>query len=70
LTENQLNAFLEAIQTNPTLKEKIEAASDLDGVVTIAKAAGFMISVDALQNNQIISDAMLQSVSAGVARFR
>ena len=65
MSEEQLKAFLEVVKTNPALQEKLEGASDLDGVVMIARAAGFMISVDDLQQGQEVSDAVLEGVAGG-----
>lgn len=49
MSEEQLNAFLEAVKADAGLQEKLKAAVDADAVVAIAKAAGYVISADELQ---------------------
>ena len=71
MSEEQLKAFLEAVQADATLQEKLKAASDTDGVVAIAKAAGFVISAEELQRSQTevsdeaLSDEELEGVAGG-----
>ncbi|QBE68869.1 hypothetical protein SynWH8101_1283 [Synechococcus sp. WH 8101] len=66
MSEEQLNAFLEAVKSDAGLKEKMKAASDPDAVVEIAKAAGYAISVDELKKSQAeISDEELEGVAGG-----
>jgi len=48
MSTEQLNAFLEAVETNAGLQEKLKTATKPEEVVTIANAAGFMISKDEL----------------------
>ncbi len=50
MSEEQLKAFLEAVKADAGLQEKLKAAADADAVVAIAKAAGFVISVDDIMN--------------------
>ena len=67
MSEEQLKAFLEAVKADATLQEKLKAAADADAVVEIAKAAGFVISVEELKRAQAaLSDEALQGVAAGV----
>ena len=40
----QFIAFIEAIQANPILMEKLNSATDADTVVATAKEAGFIIT--------------------------
>jgi predicted ribosomally synthesized peptide with nif11-like leader len=47
MSEEQLKAFLEKVQGDTSLQEKLKAAGDADAVLAIAKEAGFMISADA-----------------------
>ena len=49
MSEEQLKAFLEKIKSESYLEEKLKAAADADAVVSIAKDAGFMITVDDLK---------------------
>ena len=64
MSEEQRKAFLEAIKADSGLQEKLKAAADADAVVAIAKAAGFVISVDDLKNAQLeTSEGDLESMS-------
>ena len=44
MSEEQLKAFLEKVQGDTRLQEKLKAAADSDAVLAIAKEAGFEIS--------------------------
>ena len=48
MSDEQLKAFLEAVTVDAGLQEQLNAASDADAVVAIAKAAGFVISTEEL----------------------
>ena len=64
MSEEQLKAFLEKVQCDTSLQEKLKA-EDAD-VMAIAKAAGFSLSADDLKNAPSeISDAELESVAGG-----
>ena len=66
MSEEQLKAFLEKVQGDTSLQEKLKAAGDSDAVLAIAKDAGFMISADDLKNAQSeISDEELEGVAGG-----
>ena len=66
MSEEQLKAFLEKLQGDTSLQEKLKAASDADAVVSIAKEEGFSISVDDLKNAQSeLSDEELEGVAGG-----
>ena len=68
MSEEQLKAFMEAVKADAGLQEKLNAATDADAVVAIAKAAGFVISADELQRAQAgteISEDELESVAGG-----
>ena len=76
MSEQQLKAFLEAVKADAGLQEKLKAAADEDTVVTIAKAAGFLISADELkkakESQAELSDEELEGVSGaydGCASF-
>ena len=43
MSEEQLKAFLEKVKADTSLQENLKAAADVNAVVAIAKAAGFMI---------------------------
>ena len=67
MSEEQLKAFLEKVKGDTNLQENLKAAAESDGVVAIAKEAGFMISADDLKNAQSeISDEELEGVAGGV----
>ena len=67
MSEEQLKAFLEKVKTDSSLQEKLKAASDADGVVAIAKEAGFKISAEDLKNAQVteLSDEELEGAAGG-----
>ena len=66
MSKEQLKAFLENIKGDSSLQEKLKAASDADAVVTIAKAAGFVISADDLKQAQVeLSEKDLEAVAGG-----
>ena len=70
MSEEQLKAFLEAVKADAGLQEKLKAASDADAVVTIAKAAGFVISADSVAAQAaevLLSDEELKGVTGGSA---
>ena len=66
MQEEQLEAFQETIKADAGLQEKLKAAQDPDAVVAIAKAAGFVISVEALKGAQAeLSDEELEGAAGG-----
>ena len=71
MSEEQLKGFLEAVAADAELQEKLKAAADTDAVVEIAKAAGFVISVEELEALMLkaqaeISEEELQGVAGGM----
>ena len=67
MSEEQLKAFLEAVNADAGLQEKLKAATDVDAVVAIAKAAGFVISADDLKQAQTeVSEEELEGVAGGI----
>ena len=67
MSEEQLKAFLEAVKADAGLQEKLKAAKDVDAVVAIAKAAGFVISADEMQKSWAeISEEELEGVAGGL----
>ena len=67
MSEDQLKAFLEKVQSDTSLQEKIKAASDADAVLALAKEAGFSISADDLKNAQSeLSEEELEGVAGGI----
>ena len=65
MSEEQLKAFLEKVKADTSLKEKLKAASDADGVVAIAKEAGFKISAEDLNEKVELSEEELEGVAGG-----
>ena len=67
MSEEQLKAFLEKVQGDTSLQEKLKAAADADAVAAIAKEAGFSISADDLTKAQSeLSEEELEGVAGGV----
>ena len=66
MSEEQLKAFLEKVQSDTSLQEKLKAAADSDAVLAIAKEAGFVISADDWNKAQSeIEDAELEAAAGG-----
>ncbi len=69
MSEEQLKAFLEKVQGDTSLQEKLKAAADNNAVAAIAKEAGFSISADDLTKAQSeLSDQELEGVAGGGKR--
>ena len=67
MSEEQLKAFLEKVQGDTSLQEKLKAAADADGVSAIAKEAGFSISADDINKAQSeLSEEELEGVAGGI----
>ena len=67
MSEEQLKAFLEKVQGDTSLQEKLKAAANADAVTAIAKEAGFSISADDWKNAQSeLSDEELEGVAGGL----
>jgi predicted ribosomally synthesized peptide with nif11-like leader len=57
MSEDQLKAFLKAVEANSALQEKLEVADDPETVIEIAKGAGFVLSsVEAVRAIVELSD--------------
>ena len=66
MLEEQLKAFIEAVNADAGLQEKLKVARDSDAVVTIAKSAGFLITADELTSARAgVSDEELEEVNGG-----
>ena len=66
MSEEQLKAFLEKVQGDTNLQDKLKAATNADAVVEIAKASGFVISADDVKKAQSeVSDAELEEAAGG-----
>ena len=67
MSEEQLKAFLDKVQVDTSLQEKLKAAADTDAVVSIAKEAGFSVSADDLTMAQSeLSDEELEGAAGGL----
>ena len=74
MSEEQLKAFLEKVQGDTSLQEKLKAAADANAVAAIAKEAGFSISADDLTTKaqsklSELSDKELEGVAGGIGTF-
>ena len=67
MSEEQLKAFLEKVQGDTSLQEKLKAAADVDAVAAIAKEAGFSVSADDLTTKaqSELSNQELEGVAGG-----
>ena len=67
MSEEQFKAFLEKVQSDTSLQEKLKAAADANAVAAIAKEAGFSISADDLTTKaqSELSDEELEGVAGG-----
>ena len=64
MSEEQLKSFLEKVQGDTSLQEKLKAAADSDAVLAIAKEAGFSFSADGLiKAQQEVTEDELGGVS-------
>ena len=68
MSEEQLKAFLEKVNADTSLQEKLKAAADADAVTAIAKEAGFSINAADIQSMQYgVSDEELEGAAGGTA---
>ena len=66
MSEEQLKAFLEKVQSDSSIQEKLKAAAEPGSVVAIAKEAGFSISANDLNKVQSeLSEEELNAVVGG-----
>ena len=66
MSEQQLKAFLEKLKGDAAMQEKLKSTDDINAVVEIAKAAGFMISAEELKKTQAeVSEKELEGVAGG-----
>ena len=66
MSEEQLKAFIAKVQADTSLQEKLKAEGA--DVISIAKAAGFLIAKEDLQaNQQNLSDQELEGAAGGGA---
>ena len=68
MSQEQLKAFMEKLESDTSLQEKLNGAADADIVVEIAKEAGFVITAEDIQSMQSatdLSDDELEGVAGG-----
>ena len=69
MSEDQLKAFLEKVQGDTSLQEKLKAAASPEAAIEIAKDAGFSISAEDIQLMQLatveVSDDELEGAAGG-----
>ena len=66
MSEEQLKAFLEKVETDTELQDKLNGAADSDAVVEIAKEAGFLITAEDMQSATMeLSDEELEEAAGG-----
>ena len=69
MSEEQLKAFWEAIQSDQALQQKLQGVNDPGAIVDIAKEAGFTISAEELQSAQVELSDELPDDGAGVIQY-
>ena len=66
MSEEQLKAFWDAIESDSALQQKLKGVTDPGAIVDIAKEAGFKISVEELEQAQMkLSDEQLDGAAGG-----
>ncbi len=66
MSEEQLKAFWEAVQTDTSLQEKLRATTDADSIASIAKETGFEITAEEVEEAQSeLSEEELKGVAGG-----
>ena len=69
MSKEQLNAFLEKVQGDTSLQEKLNAPTTPEAVIEIAKEAGFAITAEDIQSMQSatveLSDEELEGAAGG-----
>ena len=67
MSEEQLKAFLEKVQGDTSLQEKLNAVTTPEAAIEIAKDAGFAITAEDIQSVQSVdlSDEELEGATGG-----
>ena len=63
MSEEQVNAFMEAIRADAALQEKVSGAADADAAVAIAQEAGYSISREEIY--WLLTEEALEGVVGG-----
>ena len=69
MSEEQLKAFMEAVEADAALQEKVQTEANryADAVVAIAKEAGFGVTAEDVKRAQLeISEDDLAGVTGGI----
>ena len=71
MSEEQLKAFLEKVQGDTSLQEKLNAPTTPEAVIEIAKDAGFAITAEDIQSMQSeeLSDDELEGAAGSGDRW-
>ena len=69
MSEEQLKTFLEKVEGDTSLQEKLKAAGSNEATLQIAKEAGFSITAEDIQSMQLatveVSDDELEGAAGG-----
>ncbi|QNI47624.1 Nif11-like leader peptide family natural product precursor [Synechococcus sp. A15-60] len=72
MSEEQLKAFLEKVQGDTSLQDKLKAAASPEAAIEIAKEAGFSITAEDIQSVQSqsgdVSDEELEGAAGGTGK--
>jgi predicted ribosomally synthesized peptide with nif11-like leader len=72
MSEEQIQALINAVKSDTALQERLKAAPDLDAVVAIAKEAGFVVTkaevLQAQAQSVELTDRELEDVMGGGGR--
>ena len=73
MSEEQLKAFLEKVQADTNIQEKLKAAASPEAAIEIAREAGFSITAEDIQSMQSatveLSDEELEGAAGGMCWF-
>lgn len=66
MAQEQLKAFLAKVKADTNLQKQLKAATNADAVVTIAKQANFIVTVEEIKQAQAhISDEEIEGLAGG-----
>ncbi len=64
MSEDHLRAFLAKVQADAYLQDQLKAVTNGDAVVMIAKAAGFSVTIEAMDSyRRSVSEEQIQDVA-------
>ena len=71
MSQEQLKAFLKKVDSDKSIQKKILGVADVDTIISIAKEAGFALSVDEVTEGLLtLNDDQLKQVAAGLSGNR